>query len=116
MEKARAMEDVDITATNIVTAVEEDAEQKITGIGAEAVVVDPTVILLITVGHTEYVIIRENIAGPQQMATKRTQYGVTRCRPVRETAPDRSVRYLLIKRMQKKLKNRIHLNYNVALL
>ena len=38
------MEDMDITETNTVTAVEEDAEHKTTGIGAEAVVIEPTVI------------------------------------------------------------------------
>ena len=52
MEAAKTMEDVDITATNPVIAVEEDAAQKTTGIYAEAVVVEPTVILHITVGHT----------------------------------------------------------------
>ena len=39
-------------ATNPVTAVEKDVEHKTTGIGAEAVAVEPTVILHITVGHT----------------------------------------------------------------
>ena len=52
MEHAKTMEDVDITATNSVTEVEEDADHKPTGIGAEVVVVGPTVILHITVGHT----------------------------------------------------------------
>ena len=68
-------------------------------IGVEAVVIDPTVILHITDGHTECVPIRVNNSGPQKITTKRTQYGVTRCWAVRETAPDRSGRYLLIKLM-----------------
>ena len=72
MAHVKTTEDVDITATNPVTAVEEDADHKTTGFGVEAVVVDPTVILHITVGHTECVSIRENNAGPHQMATKRT--------------------------------------------
>ena len=107
---------MDITTTNPVTAVEEDAVNKTTGIGAEAVVVDPKVILHITVGHTEYVTIREKTAGPHQMSTKRTRYGVKICQAVRENAPARSGRYLLLKRMQRKLNNLIHLNYYVALL
>ena len=93
------MEDVDITATNTVTAVEEDVVHKTTVIGMEAMVVDPTVILHITIGHTECVPIREKTVGPQNMANKITCYGVTRFRVVRETAPDRLVRYLLIKIM-----------------
>ena len=90
------MEDVDIMATNSVTAAEEEVYHKTMGIGADAVVVEPTVILRITVGHTEYVSIQENIAGPQRMTTRRTQYAVIRCREVRETAPDMSGQYLLI--------------------
>ena len=90
MGAAKTTKEVDITENNKVTAAEEDAEHKIMGIGAEAVVVEPTVILHITVGHTECVPIREKTAGIQNIATKRTQYGVTRCRVLRETAPDRS--------------------------
>ena len=52
MGDANIMEDVDTTATNPVTAVEEEAEHKTTEIGMEAVVVEPTLILHITVGHT----------------------------------------------------------------
>ena len=52
MAHASNMEHVDITATNTVTAVKEDAEHKTTEIGAEAVVVEPTVTLHVTVGHT----------------------------------------------------------------
>ena len=37
MGAAKTMEDVDITATNSVTAVEEDAEHKTTGLGVEDV-------------------------------------------------------------------------------
>ena len=70
--KARTMEDVDITSTNIVTAVEEGVENKTIGIGAEAVVVEPTVILHITIGHMECVPIWAKIPGPQHMTTKRT--------------------------------------------
>ena len=116
MEAANIMEDVDTTATSPVTVVEKDVSHKTTGIGAEAVVVEPTVILHITVGHTECVPIRVNTAGPQKMATKITWYGVTRYWSVKETAPDRSGRYLLVKLTEKKLNNIIHLNYYVALL
>ena len=76
-------------ATNPVTAVNKDTVQKTTGIGVEAVVVESTLILHITVGNTEYVPIRANTEGPQNMATKRTRFCVTRFRAMRETAPDR---------------------------
>ena len=99
MEAVKIMEDEDTTETNPVTAVEEDAAHKTTGIGAEVVVVEPTVILHITIGHTECVPIREKTAGPQQMDTKRTQYGVTRCQAVIETEPYRWGRYLIMKLM-----------------
>ena len=59
MAHARNMADMDIKSTNPVTVVEEDAYRKTTGIGAEAAAVEPTVILHITVGHTECVPIRE---------------------------------------------------------
>ena len=59
--------------------------EKKTVIGAEAVVIEPTVILHIIVGLTECVPIQVKTSGPQQMATKRTQYGVTRCLAVIET-------------------------------
>ena len=59
IEAAKIMEDVDNTATNTVTVVKEDAVNKTTGIGADAVVVNPTVILHITVVHTECVPIEE---------------------------------------------------------
>ena len=55
MEASNIMEDVDTTASNPVIMVEEDAAHKTTVIGAEAVDVDPTVILHINVGHTECV-------------------------------------------------------------
>ena len=97
MEAAKIMEDVDTTATNPVIAAEEDAAQKTTGLGAEAVVVEPIVILHITVGHTECVPIQANTAGSNQTDTKRTRCGGTRCREVKETAPDRSGLYLLVK-------------------
>ena len=71
MAHARTMEDADIMAINPVTAVEEYREHKTAVIGAEAVVVEPTVILQITVEHTEYVPIRAKIAGPQRMFTRR---------------------------------------------
>ena len=77
------MEELDTTVTNPVTAVEEDVAHKTIEIGAEAVVVEPTLILKITVGHTECVPIRIKTEGPQQMATKSTCYGVTRCMAVR---------------------------------
>ena len=51
MAHARTMVDADITATNPVTLVEEDVDHKTRVIGAEAVAVEPTVILHITVGH-----------------------------------------------------------------
>ena len=69
------MEDLDITATNSVTAVEGDMDHKTTGIGAEAVVVEPTIILHINVGHTECMPIRAKTSGTQNISTKRTQYG-----------------------------------------
>ena len=78
---------------------EEDAAQKTTGIGVEAGVVKPTVILHITAGQTECVPIRVKTTGPQQMATKRTRYGVTRFCSAKETAPDRLGKYLLVKLM-----------------
>ena len=99
MGPAKTMEDVDITATNPVTAVKEDADHKTMEIGVEAVVVEPTVILHIAVGHTEFVPIWAKTEGPQKMATKRTQYGASRCRAGRETEPDRLGGYVLIKLM-----------------
>ena len=90
---------MDITATKPVTAVEEDAEHKTMGIGVGDVVVYPTVILHLTVGHIECLPIREKTAGPQKMDTKRMEYSVTRCWAVRENAPDRSGKYLLTKIM-----------------
>ena len=90
---------MDTTATNPVIAVEEDTLHKTTGIGTEVVVLDSTVILHITVGHTECVPIQANTAGPNQTDTKRTRCGGTRCREVKETAPDRSGIYLLVKLM-----------------
>ena len=56
MEAANIIEDVDATVTNTVTAVKEYTVHKTTGIGTEAVVVEPTVILHVTVGNTECVI------------------------------------------------------------
>ena len=70
------MEDVDTTAINIVIAFKEDTAHKTTGIGVEAMVVEPTVILHITVEHTECVLILENTVGTQQTDTKRTCCGV----------------------------------------
>ena len=93
------MEDVDTTSTNPVIMFKEYTAHKTTGIGAEAVVIEPTVILHITVGHTECVSIQENTAGPQKTDTNRTRWGVTRFREVKENAPDRSGQYLLVKRM-----------------
>ena len=58
MEAGKTMEDVDTMKTNPVIVVEEDAVHKTNGIGAEAVVVESTVITPITVGHTECVPIR----------------------------------------------------------
>ena len=69
---------------------------KTTGIGAEAVVVDPTVILHITVGHTECVPIWAKTKGTHQTNTKRTRCDVTRYRKVKKTAPDRSGQYMLV--------------------
>ena len=77
------MEDADIMATNPVTAVDKDSDHKTTGIGAKAVVVETTVILHITVGHTECVPSQAKIELTQRMATRRTQFGVIRCRLVR---------------------------------
>ena len=89
MGDANIIDDTDTKATNPVTAAEENAAQKTAETGAEDVVVEPTVILHITVGHTKCEPIRVNTARTQQMATKRTRYGVTRCRAVIETAPSR---------------------------
>ena len=91
--------DADITATNPVTAAKDDEDQKTTEIGTEATVAEPTVILQITVGHTECVPIRAKIAVPQRMDTRRTHYSVIRCQALIETALDISGRYLLIKLM-----------------
>ena len=99
MEDSKIMEDVDTTSTNAVTAVEEDTAHKTTWIGAEAVVVEITAILHITVGHTECVTILVNTAVTHQMANIRKQYDVTRYLSVKETTPDRSGWYLLIKLM-----------------
>ena len=74
------MEDVDTTSTNPIISVDKDAAQNTTGIGAEAVVVDPTVILHITIGHTECVPIRAKTLVTKQTDTKMTRCGVTRCR------------------------------------
>ena len=97
MGSTKTMEDLDITATNPFTAVEEDPDHTKIRIGAEAVVVDLIVILHINIGHTECVPIQAKTARPHHMATKRTQYGVTRSRSLRETAPDMSGQFLLIK-------------------
>ena len=116
MEAANIMEDVDTTATNPVIMVEEDAAHKTTVIVVEAMVVDPTVILHITVVHTECVPIWSKTAGPHQTDTKMTRCGVTRYQEVKETSPDSSGQYLLVKIIYKELNHIIHLNYYVALL
>ena len=54
MEATKIMDDVDTTTTNPVIAIKEDAAHKTTGTGAEFVVVEPTVTLHITVGHTGF--------------------------------------------------------------
>ena len=110
------MVEADTTPTHPVTAAEQDVGHKPMGIGAEAAAVEPTVISHITVEHTVYVLIWSKIARHQRMATRRMQYGVIRCWAVRENAPERLGRSLLIKLMKKKLNNIIHLNYYVALL
>ena len=74
----KTLEDVDITVTNPIIAVDEDAVHKTTGIGAEVVVVVATVILHINVGHTECVPIRAKTAGHQQTDTRRTRCGTIR--------------------------------------
>ena len=99
MEAAKIMEDMDTTATSKVTAVEEDVVHKTTRIGAEAVEVEPTVILHIAVGHTECVPIQVKAEGHHKMATKKTRYGKTSCWEVKETAPGRLGRYLIVKLM-----------------
>ena len=65
MAHAKTVEEVDTTATNPVTAVKEDAAHKTMGINAEAVMVNTTVILHITVGHKECVPIQAETSGPQ---------------------------------------------------
>ena len=52
MEVVKTMEDEDTTVTNQIIAVEEDTVHNTTRIGTEAAVVNSTVILHITVGHT----------------------------------------------------------------
>ena len=90
MEDAKTMEDLDTTVTNKIIVVEEDAVHNTAGIGAEAVVGMSTVILHITVGHTECVPIRSKTSGTWQTDTRRTRCGATRCLEVRKTAPARS--------------------------
>ena len=90
MEAVKIVEDIDTTATNPFTAVEEEEAHKTAGIGAEDMIVDLAVILHITVGHTEFLPIRVKTALPHKMSTKRTRYGVTIFREVIETAPDSS--------------------------
>ena len=51
MEAVRNMEDVDTTVINLIIAVEEYALHKTTVSSAEAVVVEPIVILQINVGN-----------------------------------------------------------------
>ena len=70
MEDSNIMEYVYTTATNPVNPVEEDAAHKTTGIGVEAVVVEPTEILHITVGHTECVAIRKILQEPSRWPPK----------------------------------------------
>ena len=65
MEATKIMKDVDTMATSPVSAVEEDLSYKTTGIGAENVTVEPTVILYIPVGHTECVPMQVNTTGHQ---------------------------------------------------
>ena len=72
MEAVKTMEDMDTTATNPIIAVEEDAVHNTTGIGAEAVVVKSTVILLINVP------IQAKAIGPQHTDTRRMRCGATR--------------------------------------
>ena len=79
MAHARNTADADITAINTVMPVEENVDHKTTGIGANAVALEPAVISHMTVGHTKYVPIQSTIAGLQRMETRRTQYGVIRC-------------------------------------
>ena len=52
MEAVNTMEDVDTIVTNPVIAAEEGALHKTTGIGTEALVVEPILILNFTVRHT----------------------------------------------------------------
>ena len=65
MAQARTMVDADITAIHSVTMVTEDAGHKTTVFGAEAAMVEPTLIPHITVEHTECVPIRAKITGHQ---------------------------------------------------
>ena len=79
MEAAKTMEDEDTAVTNKIIAVKKDEVHNTTGIGAEAVVVESTVIVHITVGHTECVPIRAKTAGPQHKDNRRTRCGAIRC-------------------------------------
>ena len=59
MVHINTMEDMNTTVTNPIIVVKENAVHNTTGIGADSVVVETTVILHITVGHTECVPIRK---------------------------------------------------------
>ena len=52
MYEVKTMEDMDTTVTNSIIAVEEDTVHNTTGIGATEVVLEATVLLHITFGHT----------------------------------------------------------------
>ena len=90
--------------------VEEDAVHNTTVIGAKAVVVESTVILHITVVHTECVPIWAQTSEPWQTDTRRTRCRAIRCREVSETVPDRLGSYLIVKILWKKLKYLINMN------
>ena len=97
MGSIKTMEDVDTTVTNPIISVEEDAVHNKTEIGAEVVVVEATVILNITVVHTEFVPIRAKTTGTWETDNIRTRCGATICQGVSKTAPERLGRYLLVK-------------------
>ena len=79
MEAVKTMEYEDTTVINQIITVEKYTVHNTTRIGAEAVMVESTVILHITVGHTECVPIREKTAGPQQIDTISTWFGAIIC-------------------------------------
>ena len=88
------MTNEDTMVKNQIIALEEDVVHNTTGIGADVMVVKSTVILHITVGHTECVPIRAKTGGPWNTDTRRMRCVTIRCQEVSKTAPDRSGQHM----------------------